>query len=393
MAGAVPVKELRPDHSTQDDALRVGFARAVITPELPVHLSGYGDRIGVATEVHDDLEVRALVASAGGEILCLLALDLMALSDDWATPIRDAVADALGVSRAAVVTQTIHTHSAPSTLTGTDLLGWVVPDGYRVPLAAACVRAAVEARVASEPATIAFARLPLPEGLSFNRRGHPYSPTFAVVDVKRDDGSRIGMIANIGVHPVVLGPRNLYLSSDWVGACRRYVEEHAGGQVLFLQGCAGDVDPEGRCLDGGANDWFAAVEVAGAALGAAVLGALAETEPVDGRTGVASQRVLSLPVEGSGLAALSGKDGSLEVELVEWDIGGVRLLTVPGEGFAAFAAQVLARRTGPVLLAGLAPHWLGYLPVPFGDGYEEGLSYGAPAVTAILDAVADGPDR
>jgi len=371
-----------------ETGLHVGFASTSITPALPVHLSGYGDRSGVATGVHDDLEVRVLVASGGGATVCLLALDLMALSDDWATPIRDAVAGALGVRRTAVATQTIHTHAAPSTLTGTDALGWIVPEGYRAPLTSACVDAALAAREAAEPASLAFARVPLPAGLSFNRRGHPYAPSFAVVDVTDGDGSRIGTIANIGVHPVVLGPDNLYVSSDWVGACRRHVEEHAGGTALFLQGCAGDVDPTGRCLEGGPDEWFAAVDEVGAAFGAAVLDVLADAEPVDGPVGVAAHRVLALPVEGSGLAALSGIDGLLEVDLVEWNLAGVRLVTVPGEAFAAFAAHVLESRSGPILLAGLAPHWLGYLPVPFADGYEEGLSYGETAVGSILAAIA-----
>ncbi len=366
-------------------------ARSAITPELPVHLSGYGDRVGVASEVHDDLEVRALVARCGAQTLCLLVLDLMAMSEDWATPIRDEVAVALGVDRAAVVTQTIHTHSAPSTLTGTDALGWIVPQGYRRPLADACVETALRALSSSEPATLGFARVPLADGLSFDRRGHPYEPTFAVVDLTRDDGSRIGTIANIGVHPVVLGPLNLFVSADWVGECRRFVEEHAGGWALFVQGCAGDVDPRGRRLDGGPDDWFASVRSVGAAFGAAVLDALAATEVVRGPTGVVARRVLDVQVGGSGLAALAGDDGPLAVELVEWDVGGVRLLTVPGEGFAAFATSVLERRPGPVLLAGLAPHWLGYLPVPFGDGYEEGLSYGERAVGSILGAIGGGP--
>jgi hypothetical protein len=44
-----------------------------------------------------------------------------------------------------------------------------------------------------------------------------------------------------------------------------------------------------------------------------------------------------------------------------------------------------------VLLAGLAPAWQGYLPMPFGDGYEETVSYGADAVAAIFDALLIDP--
>ena len=374
-----------------DGGLHAGFAAASITPALPVHLSGYGDRVGVATAVHDDLEVRAFVVRRDRKTLCLLALDLMAMSEDWATPIREAVALALGVERGAVVTSTVHTHSAPSTLTGTDLIGWVVPTELRQPLVGACVEAARAANAALEPVRLRYARAPLPAHLSFNRRGNAYAPTLAVLDVLRRDGSRAGTISSIGVHPVVLGPRNLLVSADWVGAFRRALEMRAGGTALFLQGCEGDVDPEGRCLDGDEQEQFAAVDRVDAAFAAAVAEALDVAAPVDGPVEVAACRVLDVPVAGSPLEALAGGDGRLAVELVEWDLGGARLVTVPGEGFAGFGARVLGRREGPILLAGLAPHWLGYLPVPFGDGYEESLSYGEAAVAAILDAVVGGP--
>jgi hypothetical protein len=49
-------------------------------------------------------------------------------------------------------------------------------------------------------------------------------------------------------------------------------------------------------------------------------------------------------------------------------------------------------RDNRVLLAGLSPMWQGYLPVPWEDGgYEEGVSYGRPAVDAILDALLNVP--
>ena len=41
----------------------------------------------------------------------------------------------------------------------------------------------------------------------------------------------------------------------------------------------------------------------------------------------------------------------------------------------------------PMLLAGLAPDWHGYFPVPYADGYEEGLSFGPDAVAQVVDAL------
>jgi hypothetical protein len=100
---------------------------------------------------------------------------------------------------------------------------------------------------------------------------------------------------------------------------------------------------------------------------------------------------MTLDASGSGLAAITGR-ATVDVELFEWTIGGVRFVTVPGEGFAQLGeAIVVARATAPTVLCGFAPDWLGYLPVPFTEGYEEGLSYGPNAVGAIVEALIDVP--
>ncbi len=377
--------------------LRVGVARRVITPgpeHRPIWLAGYGDRRDASTDVHDDLEVRVLwFEDHDCSVAVVVALDLMAMSRDWADAIRGAVASSVDVSVDRVLTHTIHTHAAPSTITGTDALGWEVPHGWRDDLVAACVAAATAARDASRPARLAFTRMGLPGSLSFNRRGLAYAPTYAVLDVLAvDRDERVATIANVGVHPVVLGPDNLAVSADWVGACRRHVEARLGGMCVFLQGCQGDVDPHGMTWTDGPDAAFASVDRVGEDFALAIVAAVAVAMPVagDGVSGGAvsvRRRLLTVDVAGSPLGAVARRD-TLDVELHEWSLGGVGLVSIPGEGFAELGARILAGRSGiPTLLCGFAPHWLGYLPVPFGEGYEEGLSYGETAVDAIARAL------
>jgi hypothetical protein len=83
----------------------------------------------------------------------------------------------------------------------------------------------------------------------------------------------------------------------------------------------------------------------------------------------------------------------MSVELLEWAVGPLRIVSVPGEAFHAFGRQVEDARNNLTILAGLAPEWMGYLPVPFEEGgYEEGVSYGPAAVTAILTGLLEVPD-
>ncbi len=375
--------------------VEIGFGRHVITPSSrhwPIWLSGYGDRSEPATGVHDDLDVRVLVAREGATTLALVALDLMAMSRDWADSVRAGVAAELGIAIDSVLTHTVHTHAAPSTITGTDALGWPVPHGWRDELVAACRSAASGARASACPARLRFARLGLPAALSFNRRSHPYLPTYAVLDVLEADADvRVGTIANIGVHPVVLGPQNRRVSADWVGPCRSEIERRLGGTALFLQGCQGDVDPHGMAWTEDSEAAFAAVQRVGEDLALAVVAATAIATDAGGLGVRAQRRVLALDVSGSPMAAITRRD-TLDVELHEWSLDGVRIVTVPGEGFAGLGARIVASRQGePTLLCGFAPHWLGYLPVPFTDGYEEGLSYGEAAVDAIVRALETVP--
>ena len=196
--------------------LEVGFGSAIITPATPVQLAGFIDD-QPATEVHDDLEVRAIFMRGEYGAVCLLVCDLLGMSVGFAGPVRDAVATALDLERAAVLTSCVHTHAGPSTLEGSQVLGWVTPDGYGEMLVRRCLSAALMARAVAAPATLRAGRWPLPPGLSVNRRGLPYEPTFAVLDVIGDGGARVGTVGNVAIHPVALGPECLAISSDWVG--------------------------------------------------------------------------------------------------------------------------------------------------------------------------------
>jgi hypothetical protein len=285
----------------------------------------------------------------------------------------------------------VHTHAGPSTLEGSQLLGWVTPDGYRETLVQRCVAAARAALAAAAPATLRAGRWPLPPGLSINRRGLPYAPTFAVVDVIGDAGTRIGTLANVAIHPVALGPECLAVSSDWVGPFRRELERRAGGTAMLLSGALGDVNPHHvhRQDNDCRADGFSEAEQLGTDVAQGVDAVLRDAEPVAvGSPAVVRHRVLDVTLGSTRLTG--GRAGrTVPIELVEWAIGPVRLVSIPGEAFHALgrAIEDRADRGTHVLLAGLAPEWHGYLPSPFTDGYEEATSYGPAAVAAIADAL------
>lgn len=367
--------------------MKIGVGTAVITPDaMPVHLSGFAEP-QVAHEVRDDLEVRAVYVANDDVAVCLLVCDLLGMSHHFADPVRGAVGVALGLERAAVLTSCIHTHAGPSAMAGTEVLGWPTPEGYGALLVERCVAAAREAKDSASTASLRFGRWPVPAGLSINRRGHPYDPWFTALDVHGEHG-RLATIANISIHPVALGPECLAVSSDWVGAFRTALEGRIGGRAVLLSGALGDVNPHHVHRQGNDchEDLFRESDQLGIELAQAVDDVIGSAEEIacDGPA-IERWHTFDAPTSDSALSRARG-DRSLPVELVEWSLGPVRVVSVPGEAFHALGRSIEQVR-GKVLLAGISPIWQGYLPQPFTEGYEEQTSYGRDFVAAVAAAL------
>ncbi len=374
--------------------MRAGFGVAPITPKPPVWLAGFGGRTEAAKEVHEDLEARAVVLDDGTTGLCLVVCDLLGMSRDVATPIRDAIAKDLKIDPANVIISSTHTHSGPSGISGSDAIGWPMPDGFLDTLHKGCLWAASTARDSSQEATVLYGRAPLPDGFAFNRRLLPFEdPWISVLEV-RDEHECLGVLANLGIHPVLLGPGWMKVATDWVGPFRLELEELTGGTAIELTGSLGDINPlppSGKPDE--PYDPFASYEETvafGKRMAGVVAAALEDTEPLDDELTVLRHETVAAPVGGTGLATLWG-EGTMEVDFTEWSIGDVRVVSIPGEAFHALGKEISAARHDRVLLAGIAP-WHGYLPHPWGEGgYEEGVSYGENFAQAVREKLADAP--
>ena len=368
--------------------LRVGFGRAVITPPLPTALAGFAEP-QLATEVHDDLEARVLlIEGSDGVTVCLVVCDLLNMSPEFAEPARAAVADVTGLDHAAVLVSCTHTHSGPSAMRGTEALGWVTPDGYLDVLVDGCRRAALDARGTPQMTSARYVRAPLPDDLSINRRGHHYEPWFAAVEF-----AGVAVLANIGIHPVALGPECLAVSADWVGPFRDALQQATGMPAVMLSSALGDVNPNHvhRQLNDCARDGFAEAAALGAELAQVVDAARTDAATIDERVRVVAQRRFEMPIGGTRLAR-GRRRPTLPVELLEWSLGPVRVVSIPGEAFHALGREIDESRDRMTLLAGLAPNWLGYFPVPYEPGgYEEETSYGPDAVEMLRKMLLNVP--
>ncbi len=159
---------------------------------------------------------------------------------------------------------------------------------------------------------------------------------------------------------------------------------------MLLSGALGDVNPHHVHRQGNdcTSDGFAEAEQLGRDVAEGVDAVLASAEAIETRGPVVErQRTIEVTLGPTMLTA--GREGRrVPIDLVEWSIGPVRLVSVPGEAFHELGRAIETREgDAVVLLAGLAPEWHGYLPSPFRDGYEESMSYGRDAVATIAAAL------
>ncbi|HWC16478.1 MAG TPA: hypothetical protein VG498_05665, partial [Terriglobales bacterium] len=233
-------------------SLRVGVAKAVITPEIHGHsmyLAGFGHN-RVATGVHDDLYVRCLALADTSRAVTLCSADLIGLFYVDVQKIRQLFAADAAANSWLIVACT-HVHEGPDTLglwghssseSGTDpaYLEWME---NRI------AATALEAMRSLRPARLQFARddHPLLAQLqSVDRPPYVHDPfLFTLRAADANTGAPIATLVNWSDHPETLGRANTEISADYPYWLREYLESHLGGTAIFFNGSVGKVSSLG----------------------------------------------------------------------------------------------------------------------------------------------------
>jgi neutral ceramidase len=233
---------------SQNGQLLAGVARRIINPPKGIILIGYGDRTKGNLGVHDDLSATALVLADGATRLVLVALDLLAVNEFVVDRIRQRLAPT------EVLLACSHTHSGPIVYAGP---GSPPRNRAYIDSLVEQIVAAVQAAEAGlVPARLEYARTEA--SIAINRREkmpdgrmeigrNPdgvVDRSLQVVSVLDENRKRLAALVNFSCHGTVLGPDNLLVSADWIGAMRARVEAELGGLTLFLQGAAANLNPD-----------------------------------------------------------------------------------------------------------------------------------------------------
>ncbi|MBI5366855.1 MAG: neutral/alkaline non-lysosomal ceramidase N-terminal domain-containing protein [Planctomycetes bacterium] len=374
--------------ATARSALRVGFGVADFTPDYPIPLGGYGNRLGkLSTGVHDPVRARAVVIANGERKIAWVILDLIGVIKSVRRDLLARVGTDLGLARENFILSATHDHSGPGGLTRQ--LHWQIAMGPFDPALYALVLARAEAAVRAADADLAPARLGIGVGsvphLNRNRRIHggPIDPQLAVLRVDRPDGTPRGILVNYAAHPTILGGENMRISADFPGALCDALEARLGpgGHALFAQADEGDQSP--RAPD--APDDFARVKAYGELLAAEAWKVAQATPTAD--TAFLKGALAEVELPRTPKSIIMPRTTLLQTVQIQDSV----LAMIPGEMCVGLGlplrAQLAARGPAHVLLVGLANDHLGYFTSPEMSrtgGYEADMNFFGPEIGATF---------
>ncbi len=279
-------------------ALKAAVCEANITPPVGVWLAGFAGRSSGCIGIHDELHARALVLDDGLSLACIVSMDLIALDFDLVEIIRDGVYRKVGIPPERLLLNCSHTHSGPATRTFRTM--GERDELYCNIMARKLVGAVQQAADMLEPVSLRWGRAPVQIGINRRERRDGKTvigqnpkgfvqPYVDVLRVDREDGNPLAVLFAYATHPVVLGGQNLWVTADYPGAACDFLRRVGTGTPMFLQGCAGNINP----VHTGAT--FAHARKLGEILGAAVVVASHLSDPVEGVPVSGSLRTVQIP--------------------------------------------------------------------------------------------------
>lgn len=284
--------------------MQVGYGRQDITPDYPIPLAGYGNtRKRLSQGYVNRLYATCLAfTDKNQQTMLVYTLDLIVVRKIWSQPVRQQVSRLTGIPEENIMLSATHTHSGP------DVLGVLGPEDAYFPFyVEKLTAAALDALADRAPATAQWSKVQT-QGLTFVRHytmadgtvagdnygnfkdnpitGHtmPADEQMQVVRLQRQDKPDIVMV-NWQAHPNVASTSSTesgrllrpFLSSDFVGTCRDYIEKQTDCLFAFFQGASGNLNSKSRILE---ETPTTDVFLYGQQLGDYVLQALKELAPL-----------------------------------------------------------------------------------------------------------------
>jgi len=243
--------------------LYAGYARVNITPDYPVPIAGSAAR-KVSQGYLDPIYMTCIALRQADETVLFATIDFVGTYEEFAIPARTAISQATGIPEDHVILNTTHTHSSVN-IRNIDGMGIA---RYREEFYALAVEAALEALADLSPAEV-WCGSTQTQGMVWVRHykmadgtyaganygsfkkstivGHAAQPDQEMQIVKfarpAEDRKDI-VLMNFPAHATM--QKELYLSADFPGPARKYVEENTDTLVAYFIAGGGDQVPGSR---------------------------------------------------------------------------------------------------------------------------------------------------
>lgn len=247
-----------------DGRLYAGFGRADISPVHPTPLGGYGQSQNrLHTTLLDKLYATCIAFSDGGQTFLLFTVDAVRSHGPWTDALRDTLTATYGIPAGNVQIVSTHSHSAPDTLSNLPVL----KDAYAAIYMNGLLDAAKQAMEDRSAVSLSCGSL-MTDHLTFVRHirmndGSVAGPNFGtwssgvkeyvvendpqllLVRLERaDKGKQDILLMNFQAHATLTGGFDKTdISADYIGVCRKKLEETTGMQVAFFLGACGNQTP------------------------------------------------------------------------------------------------------------------------------------------------------
>lgn len=424
--------------------LYAGYARVNITPDYPVPIAGSAAR-KVSQGYLDPIYMTCIALRQADETVLFATIDFVGTYEEFAIPARTAISQATGIPEDHVILNTTHTHSSVN-IRNIDGMGIA---RYREEFYALAVEAALEALADLSPAEV-WCGSTQTQGMVWVRHykmadgtyaganygsfkkstivGHAAQPDQEMQIVKfarpAEDRKDI-VLMNFPAHATM--QKELYLSADFPGPARKYVEENTDTLVAYFIAGGGDQVPGSR-IEG--EQFSPDYRIFGAEIGRIAVECMKGLRKVDGTelrffrktyTGKSNKEDMdrvdeALAVEAiwkqvGGRGTPEGKAAAKDhgfwsvyevtailnrmyfeeersMDLYALSIGDMSMIFAPYEMFGVSAMQIKKKSPYPMtFIVSCSQNHQGYLPAEYGCKlrcYEAQITKFAPGTAEIL---------
>jgi len=376
--------------------VQIGYSRHNMTPDYPVPLAGFGNsstRMSQGWVVPICATCVAFTDDTGSTVL-MFTTDMCVTSGSWTKQIREKITAATGVPGDRIMIGSTHSHSAP------DIGNTAEPTigDFHELYDEKMLQAAIDALADRAPAKVEIGRTvtgPLNHVRHYRNHDGSYagdnygtmtvesvadhaSQADRVMQVMRvtREGKKDIILVNWQAHPTITGTAaresgrllRPFLSSDFIGTCRIYLEKELDCHFAYFQGACGNLNSRTFMTD---REFVTSnVHTYGQEVGKHVMEALENMEPVNTDSVKAKQMEFVGPMDKSDDSRIEEARMIAKLWRETNDIKLVREKAAPyGIHSPYHANAIVARHDGPdtisIELNAIAIGDIGFITAPY----------------------------